>query len=91
MDELIFECPRCGGPTRAMVQMVVVAPSKMMYKFSKKNIRSKEFTIKGVLWETADFICNKCNYVTNGYGNYVTNLKKENERLKEQLGNLERK
>ena len=37
-----------------------------------------------VLWETADFICTnpKCGKVLNGYGNYVTNLKKEVERLK---------
>ena len=38
----------------------------------------------GVLWETADFICTnpKCGKVLDGYGNYVTNLKKEVERLK---------
>jgi len=69
------------------VQMQVVAPSDMMYKFSKKNMKSKEFQIYGVLWETADFICTNsaCNHVTNGYGNYVTNLKKENEILKRNL------
>jgi hypothetical protein len=38
----------------------------------------------GVLWETADFICTnpECGKVVDGYGNYVTNLKKEVERLK---------
>lgn len=38
----------------------------------------------GVLWDTADFICTnpKCGKVLDGYGNYVTNLKKEVERLK---------
>jgi dihydroorotate dehydrogenase len=50
-------------------------------------MQSKEFQILGVLWETADFIClnESCRHVTNGYGNYVTDLKKENERLKKLL------
>ena len=41
----------------------------------------------GVLWETADFICtnSKCGHVRDGYGNYVSNLKRENERLKSKL------
>ena len=40
--------------------------------------------LMGVLWETADFICTnpECRKVLDGYGNYVTNLKKEVERLK---------
>ena len=38
----------------------------------------------GVLWETADFICTnpECRKVLDGYGNYVTSLEKEVERLK---------
>lgn len=70
-----------------MVLMSVSAPSEMMYKFSKQNMRSKEFTINGVNWETADFICtnSKCRHTTNGYGNYVSNLAKENESLKKKL------
>lgn len=79
----MFECQKCGASTKAMVQMIVCAPSEMMFNFSKKNMKSKEFTVNGVLWETADFICTKCRHVENGYGNYVSNLKKENERLKE--------
>ena len=40
--------------------------------------------LMGVMWETADFICTnpKCGKVLDGYGNYVTNLKKEVERLR---------
>ena len=40
--------------------------------------------LMGVLWETADFICTnpECRKVLDGYGNYVTSLKKEVERLK---------
>ena len=83
----MFNCEKCGGSTNAMVLMEVSAPSEMMHKFSKKNMQSKEFQILGVLWETADFIClnESCRHVTNGYGNYVTDLKKENERLKKLL------
>ncbi len=78
----MFECEKCGGDTRVMVQIVVSAPSDMMHNFTKGNMRSKEFKIMGVLWETGDFICNLCGHVTDGYGNYVTNLRKENEKLK---------
>lgn len=83
----MFECERCGSPTKAMLQMSVCAPSEMMHNFSKKNIRSAEFQIHGVLWETADFICTNeaCRHITDGYGNYVTRLKKENEKLKSVL------
>lgn len=85
----MFECERCGGESRVMVMMQVSAPSSMMYKFSKKNMASKEFTIWGVNWETADFICTKCGYTTNGYGNYVKKLEKENEELKQKLRTFE--
>ena len=63
--------------------MSVCAPTTMLHNFSKQNIQNKNFTIMGVMWETADFLCEnqKCRHVTNGYGNYVTNLKKENEKL----------
>lgn len=86
----MFECEKCGSPTDAMVQMVVCAPSTMLHRFTKKNMNTKEFRIKGVLWETADFLCtnDECRHVTDGYGNYVTNLKKENERLKTELATL---
>ncbi len=37
----------------------------------------------GVLWETADFICTnpECGRVTDGYGNYVSRLTKDEKRL----------
>jgi hypothetical protein len=59
----------------------------MAHQFSKKNLRKKEVYLMGVLWETADYICTnpKCGKVVDGYGNYVSNLKKENEILKKKL------
>ena len=41
----------------------------------------------GVKWETADFICTnaECRHVTLGYGNYVSNLEKEKDKLCQQL------
>lgn len=89
----MFECEKCGSPTRAMVQMAVSAPSEMMYDFTKKNMKSADFKIHGVIWETADFICTNqsCQHVTNGYGNYVTRLKKENETLKLKISLMESK
>lgn len=86
----MFECEKCGSPTKAMGQMTVSVPSSMMHNFSKKNMRSKDFEVFGVLWETFDFICTNesCRHVRNGYGNYVTNLKKENDELKEQISKL---
>lgn len=67
------------------VQAVISAPGELAHLFSKQNLRSKDVYLMGVLWETADYICINpdCRKVVNGYGNYVTNLKKEVERLKE--------
>ena len=83
----MHKCEKCGSDTKVMVQMSVCAPSEMMYDFSKKNMSKKDFKVLGVLRETADYLCtnNDCGHISNGYGNYVTNLKKENDRLKEEL------
>ena len=66
------------------VQVVVSAPGELYHLLSKQNIRRKEVYLMAALWETADFICNnqECQHVSKGYGNYVTNLKKEVDRLK---------
>lgn len=83
----MYKCEKCGSETKAMVLMSVCAPSEMLHNFTKKNLNSKEFQILGVLWETADFLCQneECRHVSNGYGNYVTKLAKENKELKEEL------
>lgn len=84
---MVWECERCGSPTRVMVQATISAPGELTHQFSKKNLRSKEVYMMGVQWETADYICTnpKCCHVTDGYGNYVSRLKKENELLKTKL------
>lgn len=78
-------CERCGAPLRMQVQAVLSAPGELTHQFSKSNLRRKDVYLLGVLWETADYICTNpaCGKVTDGYGNYVTWLKKEVERLKE--------
>ena len=80
------KCPKCGSDTRIQVQAVISAPGELAHQFSKKNLRRKDVHLMGVLWETMDTICTseKCQHITDGYGNYVTNLKKENERLKKE-------
>lgn len=77
-------CNRCGSPMRMQVQAVISAPAELAHQFSKQNLRRKDVHLMGVLWETADFICTnvKCQHVESGYGNYVTGLKKEVERLR---------
>ena len=86
----MMECEKCGSPTTMQVQAVVSAPGNLYHQLSKQNLRKKEVYLMGVLWETADFICNnpKCQHVTRGYGNYVTNLKKEVETLKKEVEQL---
>ena len=66
------------------VQAVIQAPGELFHNLPKRNLRRKDVFFRGVLWETADFVCTneKCGHVLDGYGNYVTNLKKEVERLK---------
>ena len=51
----------------------------MEYHFSKKNIRSKDFKVLGVNWETTNHYCenDNCRNMVLGYGNYVNNLKKD--------------
>ena len=79
----MMECEKCGSPTTMQVQAVVSAPGDLYHRLSKQNLRKKEVYLMGVLWDTADFICDnpKCQHVTKGFGNYVTNLKKDVERL----------
>jgi hypothetical protein len=79
-----MKCEHCGGDTRMQVEAIISAPGDLAYQLSKRNLRGKDVQLVGVLWETADFICTnpECRKVTNGYGNYVTNLRKEVERLK---------
>lgn len=74
-----MKCPHCGSGTRMHVQAAISAPGELAHQFSKKNLRSKEVYLMGVLWETADYICasGACGkLVLDGYGNYVTGLKK---------------
>jgi hypothetical protein len=68
---------------RMQVQAVVSAPSDLLHGLSKRNLRRKDVYLMGVLWETADHICTneKCSHVIDGYGNYVTNLKKQRDEL----------
>ena len=79
-----MKCGRCGGDTRMQVHAVISAPGELAHQFSKQNLRRKDVYLMGVLWETADYLCTnpECRYVITGYGNYVTNLEKEVERLK---------
>jgi len=69
------------------VQAVVSAPSELMHNLSKRNLRRQDVYLLGVLWETADHLCtnDQCRHVTDGYGNYVTGLKKRVEELEKQL------
>ncbi|MCY1367803.1 hypothetical protein D9M69_547510 [compost metagenome] len=82
-----YHCPHCGSDGRIQVQAVISAPAALAHQFSKQNLRSKDVRLMGVLWETMDFICGneKCQRVTDGYGNYVTNLKKRVEELEAKL------
>lgn len=92
------KCPKCGSDTRIQVQAVISAPGELAHQFSKKNLRRKDVHLMGVLWETMSSICTneKCQHVTDSYGNYITKLeyenkrlKKENERLKIELSNYD--
>lgn len=82
-----MNCIYCGGKTRIQVQAVISAPGELAHQFSKKNLRSKEVYLMGVLWETADYICVEpnCGRVLDGYGNYVTGLKKRVKELESVL------
>ncbi|MFT4064333.1 hypothetical protein [Paraburkholderia sp.] len=74
-----------------MVQTCIKAPGELYRNMTKAAYRRKDVELWGVLWETADFICTneKCGHVTDGYGNYVTRLAKENKRLKARVAALE--
>lgn len=88
-----MKCPQCDGSMRMQVQAVVSAPADLSHNFTKQNLRRSDVHVMGVLWETADYICEnaQCGYVINGYGNYVTGLKKENEGLRAALAAKEEK
>ena len=83
-------CIHCGSPdVRLMAQMTVTFPAHMEHNLTAKNRRSKEFRVTGVQWETVDVICSKCSHVTDGYGNYVTRLRKAAEHARDMLANRE--
>lgn len=85
-----MKCLKCGGPTQMQVLVSVSAPGELYRQLSKPAYRRKDVSILGVLWETADFICEdpKCGQVTNGYGNYVTNLEQKVRQLEAQVSRL---
>lgn len=82
-----IKCERCGSLTRMQVQATISAPGELAHKLSKQNLRRADVYLMGVHWETADFICtnDKCRAVMAGYGNYVSNLEKENSELRAEL------
>lgn len=82
-----MDCPKCNGELRIQVQAVVSAPAELSRNFSKRNMRRKDVYFMGVLWETEDLMCvnPKCGWHMNGYGNYVTNLKKQVNDAKESI------
>jgi hypothetical protein len=88
----MYKCTHCGSDGRIQVQAVVEAPSELAHQFNKTNMKRKDVFFRGVLWETMDFICGNenCRKVSDGYGNYVTNLKKENDELKRKIAELEK-
>lgn len=86
-----MDCPKCKKETRIMVQATLSTPSRFYGNFTKKNLSNKECYLMGVNWETADIICEHCGHTTTGYGNYVTNLQKQNERLVKENKKLRRK
>lgn len=79
-----MKCIHCGSDTRMQVHVVISAPGELAHKFSKQNLRRKDVNIMACLWETADFICTNpnCRRVNSGFGNYVSNLEKEVNRLR---------
>lgn len=81
----MHNCTKCGKETRMQVKAVLSAPSSLEGRFSKTNLRSKDVYLMGVNWETADYICEHCRTVENGYGNYVSRLERKNEEMKQLL------
>lgn len=77
-------CSKCDSPTRIQVQAVISAPGNLFRRLSKRDVRRSDVQIVGVLWDTTDIICTNsdCCHISNGYGNYVTNLEREVKRLK---------
>lgn len=82
-----MKCPNCDSTMRMQTLAVISAPAELSHNLTKQNLRRKDVHLMGVLWETADYICEnpECRHVTNGYGNYVTNLEKDNKVLRAAL------
>ena len=82
-----MRCPHCGSSGRIHVHATISAPGELNANFTKRNLRRGDVHLVCVNWETTDFLCSnlKCQRPTLGFGNYVSNLAKENQRLKELL------
>ena len=57
------DCQKCGSPTRMMGYLYFSAPSEFEHNLTRKNLRSKDFEVWAVLWESMDFICTKCGHI----------------------------
>lgn len=88
---MIDECPKCGHTELRMhTQVTLSTPASMYAQFSKSNLRKKEVHLESANWETSTIICPKCYWTNEGYGNYVTRLRVENEELKKRISKLEK-
>ena len=78
----MIRCQHCDSENvRIQGQATLSAPGELMHQFSKSNLRRKDVYLMGVNWETFDVICGDCSRVTPAYGNYVSRMEKEVERL----------
>ena len=82
-----MNCPHCGKAGRIHVHATISTPGELVHNFSKRNLRRGDVHLVCVNWETMDFLCEnpKCQRPTLAFGNYVSNLEKENKELKKQL------
>ena len=86
----MIRCQHCDSENvRIQGQATLSAPGELMHQFSKSNLRRKDVYLMGVNWETFDVICGDCSRVTPAYGNYVSRMEKEVERLTARVEALE--
>lgn len=84
-----MKCKKCGSENLGvMFDVIVSAPIKYYYNFSKQAMRDKGVRLWGADWHKADIVCGDCYYSTALNKNAATNADRIRSMTDEELAEL---
>lgn len=84
-----MKCKKCGSENLGvMFDVIVSAPIKYYYNFSKQAMRDKGVRLWGADWHKADIVCGDCYYSTALNKNAATNADRIRGMTDEELAEI---